>query len=144
MFPKLHRAQIQRSILAVKQIDVPIKILHIDRIDRHSVLDHRLPMLPLLQLLYTVDETFPDIFLPDCNCENIQLICQQFPQFRNLQTSDVRLPNDTVIDIPHFSFRVVSGNWLKIICKSIADANLIFTIAWIGVWLHLFNGQRNP
>ena len=144
MFPELHRAKVQRPVLAVEKVNVLVKVFHIDRVHGHGVFDHRLPVFTLLQFFYAINEAFPYIFLSDRDRENIQLICQQFPQFSNLQTTGICLPDGAVIDIPHFPLRIIPGNRLKIIRKSVADADLIFTIARIGMRLHIFNGQRDP
>ena len=136
MFTELQCPHIQRSVLAVEQVLVPVKCLHGNRVHRHSILQHGFTIFAKLQFSHPVDEPFPGIFLGNRQGKHIQLVCQQLRQLRNLKISFVRSPDRTVIDVPALAFTVIPGDLLKIVRKHIAHADLIPTIPGIRVWSH--------
>ena len=77
VFPELHRPQIQRSVLAVEQVDIPVVVFHGQWEHRLCILQHGFPMLSELELPHPVDESLSGIFLCDRQGKHIQLVCQQ-------------------------------------------------------------------
>ena len=115
MVPKLHRAQIQRTVLAVEQINIPVKGLHRQREHRFSVLDHGFSVFAELQLLDPLDESLAGILLGDGQGEQIQLVRQQLCQLCHLEVFHVRLPDSPVVDIPDAALTVVPCDRLEVI-----------------------------
>ena len=141
MLPKLHRAQIQRTILAVEQIDIPVKGLHRNGEHRLGVLDHGFSVFTELQLLDPLDEPLAGILLGDGQGEQIQLVRQQLRQLRDLEVFHIRLPDSPVVDIPDATLTVVPCNGLEVIGEGVAHADLLSAISGIRVRCHLLKGQ---
>ena len=100
-------------------------------------------MLPQLQLLYPLDIPVSRILVLNLKRKGIQLIGEILCQFSNSQCVLIRLPDVSIVDVLDSTVGIESGDGLKVICKSIPDANFIPLISGIRVWLHLLQCQRD-
>ena len=137
VFPELHRPQIQRSVLAVEQVDIPVVVFHGQWEHRLCILQHGFPMLSKLELPHPVDESLSGILLCDRQGKHIQLVRKQLRQLRHLEVFGVRLPDLPVIHIPDTTLTVIPGDGLEEISKHIAHADLIPAVSGIRVRSHL-------
>ena len=122
---ELPGCQVQRPVLAIEQIGVTVENGMRHGIYGLRVLDHGSAVLPHLKLLHPLDVAVSGILVLDLKSEGVQAISQTLGKFRYSQGILIRLPDLPVKDIPNAALPVETGDGLEIICKGIADSNLI-------------------
>ena len=143
MRSKFTCVQIQRSVLAVEQISIPIKDLIENGIDRFGILHHRLTVLSVLKFFYPFNVPFPGILILDLDCENVQFISQPLRQFHHRKVALVRFPYCPIIYIPDSPVRIETGYRLVVISKCVPDADFLSAVTRIDMRLHFLKRQSD-
>ena len=142
-FEEIESLQVNRPVMAVEAILVPVKGVHVDRNVRivPCILDHDIPVLLLVEQIHPFEEPVPGVFTRDGIGESEQDVVEVLRHLGDSKVVRIRPPYPAVIDIPAATSIVHQYDTAVVIHEHPGITDLEGFIAGVGVRSQGFNGR---